>query len=96
MEEEIYNLQLSEKEVKDRTTKTQAEKQSLENQTSEGNNKILSPGSYERIKKAVIQIKSLVDRNKSQDQEPLPTLLEIERIVDKYIKMFEVAGMADQ
>ena len=54
MEEEIYNLQLSEKEVKDRTTKTQAEKQSLENQTSEGNNKILSPGSYERIKKAVI------------------------------------------
>ena len=96
MEEEIYNLQLSEKEVKDRTLKTQTEKQSLENQTSEGNNKILSPGSYERIKKAVIQIKSLVDRNKSQDQEPLPTLLEIERIVDKYIKMFEVAGMADQ
>ena len=96
MEEEIYNLQLSEKEVKDRTTKTQSEKQSLENQTSEGNNKILSPGSYERIKKAVIQIKSLVDRNKSQDQEPLPTLLEIERIVDRYIKMFEVAGMADQ
>ena len=95
MEEEIYNLQLSEKEVKDRTTKTQAEKQSLESQTSEGNNKILSPGSYERIKKAVIQIKTLVDRNKSQDQEPLPTLLEIERIVDKYIKMFEVAGMAD-
>ena len=67
LEYEIDNLKKSELEVKERTQKTQGEKQTLENQTSEGNNRILSDASYARIKVAVTQIKALVDRNKSQD-----------------------------
>ena len=33
--------------------------------TSEGNNRILSDGSYKRIKETVSQIKALVDKNKT-------------------------------
>ena len=43
----------------------------------------------------MVSIKQMVDRNKSQDQDPLTMLLEIERVVDKYIKMYETASMAD-
>ena len=95
IEKEIQDLKASEKEVQHRTAKTMDEKQSLENQTSEGNNKILAESSYDRIKKSVVSIKQMVDRNKSQDQDPLTMLLEIERVVDKYIKMYETASMAD-
>ena len=47
------------------------------------------------MRRAVMQIKQMVDRNKGQDQDPLTMLLEIERVVDKYIKMYETASMAD-
>jgi len=42
-----------------------------------------------------MNIKQMVDRNKSQDQDPLTMLLEIERVVDSYVKMYETAAMAD-
>lgn len=82
-------------EVKGRTAVTLGQKQSLENQTSEGNKQILPEASYDKIRRAVMAIKQMVDRNKSQDQDPLTMLLEIERVVDKYIKMYETAAMAD-
>jgi len=84
-------LKKSELEVKERTTKTRMEKQNLESQSSEGNQRILSDGCYQRIRSSVTKIKSHVDKNKTQDQDPLTMLLEIERIVDKFIKMFETA-----
>lgn len=96
LKNEIDNLMKSELEVKERTLKTMSEKQNLENMTSEGNNRILSDGSYHRVKTTVSQIKSLVDKNKTQDQDPLSTLLEIERHVDRFIKMFETAQQADE
>ena len=65
LENEIDNLKKSELEVKERTGKTQSEKQTLESMTSEGNNRILSDGSYKRIKETVSQIKALVDKNKT-------------------------------
>ena len=82
-------------EVKGRTAITLEQKQSLENQTSEGNNKILPEASYDKIRRSVMSIKQMVDRNKSQDQDPLTMLLEIDRVVDKYIKMYETAALAD-
>ena len=66
-ENEIENLKKAELEVKDRTHKTLSEKQSLENQTSDGNNKVLSEACYKRIKDAVTSIKTLVDRKQTQD-----------------------------
>ena len=95
IEGEIKKLKDSEMEVKGRTAITLEQKQSLENQTSEGNNKILPEASYDKIRRSVMSIKQMVDRNKSQDQDPLTMLLEIERVVDKYIKMYETAALAD-
>ena len=53
LKNEIDNLMKSELEVKERTLKTMSEKQNLENMTSEGNNRILSDGSYHRVKTTV-------------------------------------------
>jgi len=96
MEYSIDKLKSSEKEVKERTVRAVSEKQNLENQTSEGNNKILSEGSYDRIKKTVVAIKSMVTKDQNQNSDPLTMLLEIEKKVDKYIKMFDIAQAADQ
>ena len=65
LENDIDILKKSEIEVKERTGKTQSEKETLERMTSEGNIRILSDGSYKRVKETVSQIKALVDKNKT-------------------------------
>ena len=72
------------------------EKTTLENQTSLGNNRILSDASYKKIKTDVNKISKLMPGKTPGDQEPLPMLLEIEKYVHKLIKMLETAENADK
>ena len=96
LENEINTLQKSETEVKERTIKTMTEKTTLENQTSQGNNRILSDASYKKIKTDVNKISKLMPGKTAGDQEPLPMLLEIEKHVHKLLKMFDTAKTANE
>ena len=93
LEGEIYDSQKSETEVKERTEKIMGEKNTLENMTSKGGDRLMQPESYKNIKDEVNKIFDIVTNNTKNpgDFEPLPTLIEIEKHVHKLIKMYETA-----
>ena len=97
---EITNLKSSVEENKNRSEKIQREKQTLELQTSKGNDSLMDRSRDERILSKINITRHLYDKKRAkasnQNADPTTQLIEIEGHINRVLKFIKLAKIADE